>query len=132
MCCLELCLFGLGLVALFRGRFEWFGARVVAGFPARVVGVLLLIPVAVAGTLAAVRGYERGRAGQPYRLDAFADIAVMELLSWVVCLTAAVVIAFLAARPRPGHRPSFDYKAQRAFGPVEPKERKLDDFLPPR
>jgi hypothetical protein len=132
MCCVELCLFVMGIAALIGGRFEWFGQRVVAGMPARFIGLLLMLPVTVPATLGALRGYQRAQAGQPFRLEAYSDLAVLELLSWAVCLTAAVVIAFLAARPRPGTgRPKFDYKALRAHGGLDARDRMSDDFLPP-
>jgi hypothetical protein len=131
MCCLEFCLLGIGIVTLFRGKFEWFGANVVTGAAARFIGLLLLLPVALAGTLSFVRGYQLAAAGKPFRLEQNPDLFVLEVLSWVVCLAAAVAVACLSGRrPPEAGPPPFDYKAARARGGIPPDDAVRDSFLP--
>jgi hypothetical protein len=99
MCCIELFLTITGLVTLFRGRVNLYGTgRVVEGTAAYLVGLLLILPFTVIFALGFMRGYETAQAGKPFNLEAYNDLAALEIGLWVVCGVVAGIIAVCCAR----------------------------------
>jgi hypothetical protein len=132
VCIFELVLFAIGVRILFRGRTDWFAGRIIEGAAARLIGLLLVLPCGTVGVLGFVRGYLTARAGQPYRVESYYDLAILEGMLWAMCLVLVGLVGLGTARRRPEDVGKVDYKALRAGGPVEEQHRPRETFLPPR
>jgi hypothetical protein len=121
MCNIIMLIFGI--IALVKGSFSLTGNKVVSGLPARIVGVILIMPMPISLGVGFVYGLTLAATKQNIRDDSLQGAAiVIELSIMAVCLVTALVVAFANAKPRA--RP-----ASYAPPPLdEAEERARDDF----
>jgi hypothetical protein len=109
LCCgAEIGMLIFGIITLVKGNFALSGSRVVQGVPARVIGVLLLVPL-IAGQggeaiMGMMWGIDKGLQGQPVNIqDAMKDLQskalIINAIATGVPLLAVLVIALSTAGP---------------------------------
>jgi hypothetical protein len=121
MCNIIMLIFGI--IALVKGSFSLTGNKVVSGLPARIIGVILIMPLPISLGVGFIYGLTMAATGQNVRQDSVQGAAiVIELSIMAVCLVAALIVAFANAKPKA--KP-----ASYAPPPLdEAEERARDDF----
>jgi len=108
MCCIaEVAMLIFGIIALVKGKFSLTGSRVVRKVPARIIGVILLLPLiigqGVAFTIGFVKGVEVAAQGKQFTWeDAMHLQGLLLLVNGIVTgvsLVAALGIAIGTAKP---------------------------------
>lgn len=90
--------FFAGLYGLITGRFR-IGERRVVGRRARLIGAVLILPLAFGLTLGFIIGMKAGLSGggiDDINWDAISSVATLELLMMIGALVAAVALVFTA------------------------------------
>jgi hypothetical protein len=89
-----------GIIALVRGRFTLTRTKVVSGVPARIIGVILLMPLPLMLASGLLLGVIYGIQGKQPRAEDLQGIgAVLELGIIFLCFLAAVIVGVATARP---------------------------------
>jgi hypothetical protein len=123
MCCIaEIAAFVFGIIAIVKGRFSLTRNRVVQGAPARVIGVLLMMPLILGqggelvygAAIGARRGFERAREGKQFgpadvqdlQKDVIGPALVINIVGSALPLLLAFAIAVAKAEvpERPSRR----------------------------
>jgi hypothetical protein len=102
----EIIMLIFGIIALIRGRFLLTRVKEVRGWPARIIGVLLILPFPlgfllgmVLGAIFLAMGKEIG--GKDFTLAA----QIVGFVVVVICFLAAIVVAMIFAQPIRKYRP---------------------------
>jgi uncharacterized membrane protein len=130
MCFVEIAMLILGIVILVKGGVKWMGDRVVTGPMARVIGVLLMLPVPIAFGVDLV--LESGKLVQMAQEGNQFDLQALDLamLQWVEgAITAgffllALVLTLLSARV-----PAEEHEEEDSL-PPRPRRRDLEEEEP--
>ncbi|HKI33576.1 MAG TPA: hypothetical protein VKA46_17105 [Gemmataceae bacterium] len=104
MCCLivEIGLFILGVIGIAKGTVALTRTRVVSGTPARVIGVIFLLPLPayiVANLIAGVALFGGGGEPDPQTALGVGLVALMALSVTILAVVIGTVLAFVYARP---------------------------------
>lgn len=95
----------IGLYLLIAGKSKA-GKRVLRGGPARVVGLVFMLPVPLAFMIGVGIGISLGLRHKPFHPEEWKGISlVIEAVAVVVCLVAGCVIARLYSKPLKKRRP---------------------------
>lgn len=96
---LEIGMLIAGILALVRGRVAWGKARAVTGPAARVIGVVLLLPIPLAFAVGFAIGFESGLRGQQLSAADKEFITLTEVVITVACLLVALAISGVTSKP---------------------------------
>jgi hypothetical protein len=89
-----------GIIALVRGQFTLTRTKVVSGVPARVIGVILLLPLPLMLAGGLLIGVVLGMQGkQPRPEDIQGPAVLLEVGIILGCMLIAVIIGAVTARP---------------------------------
>lgn len=108
MCCIaELAMFAFGLFALIKGQFSLTGSRVVEAVPARIIGIILLLPLLIGQgsglIIGVVKGVQMGSQGKEFTMqDAMSLQGPLLAINGGVtalCFVAVLIIGIVAAKP---------------------------------
>jgi hypothetical protein len=137
LCCLaEIGSFIFGIIALVRGQFSLTRSRVVQKVPARIIGVLLLLPLlagqGIGFIMGAAKGVEFAAKGKEFTMqDAMnlqGPLLVVNVLATAVPLLAAFIIAVVTAKPpKPKRRRSGDEEEYDEDYDDRPRRRRRPD-----
>jgi hypothetical protein len=117
MCCIaELICLVFGIVVLATGKIKLTGSRIVKGVPARIIGVLLLLPLVLGTGGAAIYGamvsFQAAQAnpGNPPDTAALAKqletpVLIINIVGGGIPLVAAFILALVNAKPGEKPRP---------------------------
>jgi sugar lactone lactonase YvrE len=97
---LEFALLILGILALVKGKFKLSERREVTGAAARVVGVVLILPLPLAFSAGLVIGFMEGMQGRSVMSNAMqTTLVIMEVLILAACICLALGISLSMAQP---------------------------------
>jgi hypothetical protein len=128
MCCLivEIIMFVLGVIGVTQGRVALTRNRVASGTPARVAGVLLLVPLPVYILANVIGGVAiLGQANQqqdPALATATLVASVVAIAATVICFIAAIIICAVTAQPTSKLKARAKAAGEEQLGHFEPRE----------
>jgi hypothetical protein len=118
---------GVGVYTLITGTVSVFGHWVVEGIGARIIGLLLIVPVTVPFVLAFMRGMDLAQQGRELKLDEIMDLSLLEVGLWVACFALAGLVALVTARRPRVTDPDEEWKRVRMGGQLETGDFMRDD-----
>ncbi|HEV3079992.1 MAG TPA: hypothetical protein VGY66_09440 [Gemmataceae bacterium] len=89
-----------GIMAIAKGQIRMLGSRTVEGTPARIAGVILILPLPLALVAGFMYGVILASQGREFDEKAKPIAAIMEAAIFLVCMTAAVIVTLTAKQPR--------------------------------
>jgi hypothetical protein len=104
-CVLDIVLLVLGILAVAKGKFSLSGSRVVEGVPARLVGVLLILPLPASIAIGLLYSEPKSAQGDPFDLLEDGIFTLIQLGILVVTLLLAGVVCLTCSRPRKRYSP---------------------------
>jgi hypothetical protein len=122
-----------GIIALVRGQFSLTRTKVVTGVPARIIGLILLLPLPlmlVGGLLIGIVYAAQGK--QPTADDLRGVGIVLELGVILTCFLVAVIIAGATAQPPKRRRPRDDEDEEDRDEEPRPRRYAEDEEDQPR
>jgi drug/metabolite transporter (DMT)-like permease len=97
---MAICMLIFGLIAIVRGQFVLTRAKVVRGVPARIIGVILLLPVPLwLGGALLLGAFYALQGKQPRPEDLEGPATLLTVGSCVGCMVIAVIIGLATAQP---------------------------------
>lgn len=111
MLCLvaQIATFVLGIIALVKGEVKLTGSNVVHGPRARVIGVLLLLPLTLALGIGFIVGLVAGARGQADVKELQSTFVIIEVTSFVLPMGVALLLSFLPGGQAPRRRRRDDW-----------------------
>jgi hypothetical protein len=128
----ELVVTALGIGTLIRGRLEWFGNRVVEGIVARLIGLVLLLPLPIVCAISWQRLVETARAGKPWSFEASLDQMAIEGGIFGAAIVLSMLLVICLGKPAAEQvSAEEEWKRLRQAGEVKADGgRPRDSFLP--
>ena len=133
LCCIaDIVAFVFGIVALIKGEFSLSGNKVVRSGPARIIGVLLLLPLilGMGGEMVygAIKGFELAQQGKQMDMAAFQrenqiPALVIHGIGAGLPFLAALIVALVSAGPK-------EEKRRREWDDDDRPRRRLSDDEP--
>jgi hypothetical protein len=103
---LEIVMLIAGIAALVKGEIKWSKSRVTTGMVARIVGIIMLLPLPLAFTAGFVLGAVQAATRHPANVASVRVTAiVIEVVIVLVCFLLALTVGLVSAHPPAKKRP---------------------------
>jgi hypothetical protein len=117
---LEIGMLIAGIIALVKGSLRLSGKHVVEGISARLMGLILLLPLPLAFAVGFLIGFGEGLQGKPVQAQELqGTLTGVEVIIVVVCLMGALGIGFASAQTPADQRPSPRSREDAAEEPLD-------------
>jgi hypothetical protein len=129
----DIIIFIFGLIAVITGKFSLTRKRIVRGLPARIVGILLLLPLPLSFATALVMGTVMVARNQPGNQKQYEDtVRAISTLLTVLFFVAAIIVSICTAKIELKKVPSQDEgTGDDPLGTFRPEEKRRTPAPPP-